>query len=55
MNSEKLFHSVVVVAIVCATALISQCSYREGECKKEGIKAGLKGEEISRICSSAAR
>lgn len=50
MNNDRIFYGVVAIAILCGTMLIAQCSYQQGQCQESAIKAGIKPEEISKIC-----
>lgn len=52
MSIERMIIGAFIVGIICVTGLISQCSHRIGDCKKEAIKAGMKADEIRSICTA---
>lgn len=52
MSSDRISATVIVVAILVAAGLMSQCSYNVAECKQEAIKAGgHTAEQIKAMCS----
>lgn len=52
MSAEKLIMCVFIVAILCFTGLIAQCTQRVKECQVEAIKSGkYDAEKIRLACS----
>jgi hypothetical protein len=50
--NQKIYAVILIIVILCVTALISQCSYRYGDCQNSAIKAGLRGEDLTKACRS---
>ncbi len=50
MNESKLVFYVMVIAILGFCAMVTHCTYQEGSCKKDAIKAGMKADEIHTAC-----
>lgn len=50
MSEYKMFFVMFVVAVICGTGLISQCSYNVKECQQEAIKSSRSAEEIVKLC-----
>ena len=53
MDMSKIGFYLAVIFMICATVMITNCSYQEAQCKEHGITSGMSGDEIKRACSQA--
>lgn len=50
MDETRAFLYGGIFAILCATMCITHCTYQEGSCRKDAIKAGLDADKIVAVC-----
>lgn len=51
METERILLYAFIFFMVCATLMISQCSYHKGKCQEEAIKSGkFTNLDISSMC-----
>jgi hypothetical protein len=50
MNDSKYVLYGAIFIALCLTVTISHCTYREGSCRIEAIKAGMKAEDVKAAC-----
>ena len=50
MTVERMLFYAGVIGMLCITLLISHCTYQTAACRSEAMKAGVKVEEIKKLC-----
>ena len=50
MNSDRMVFYAVLFGMLCATTLITHCTYQTASCKRDALKAGVTVESINSLC-----